>query len=330
MNADPSRASASVSTLRDPRIVTVCVSGSTADHIGQNARRLHAVHAVVQAINERWENLDAVVLPGLFFRSGATLGPLPFKDRIAVLRDSGLVDPLVKAAGALSRSPGVLIVGGIGGPPYPGGGGDQLCVAWNADGVAGIGRKIFPVSAEAEQFVCFEDDYRAKERVVRLPSGRSAVLCACYDMFGVAERPDRRGVQAKTIRRICSHGDEVDQNSGASFRELREKCHAEWDGLLTVNQVSVGLGVIHGFRQNSTAYWQKHGVATCSASLGGFAVGAAHFNSKLPSSGRRSPLAARNVPLRHLTAGSNRASHHWPTQDAFYFSGNEMIVRLYA
>jgi len=50
--------------------------------------------------------------------------------------------------------------------------------------------------------------------------------------------------------------------------------------LLTVNHVSVGLGAIHGFRQNSTAYWQKHGVATCSASLGGFAVGAAHFNSK--------------------------------------------------
>lgn len=187
-----------------------------------------------------------------------------------MLRESGLVDPMVNAAGALSQSPGALIVGGVGGPNYPdGAGGDQLCVAWTADGVAGIGRKVFPVAAETDQFVCFEDDYRAKERLVHLPSGRSAILCACYDMFGVAERPGRRGVQAKTIRRISSHGDEVDQSSGASFRELREKCLAEWDALLTVNQVSVGLGAIHGFKQNSTAYWQKHGVATCSASLGG-------------------------------------------------------------
>lgn len=40
----------------------------------------------------------------------------------SISRESGLVDPSVKAAGALSRSQGALIVGGIGGPPYPSGG----------------------------------------------------------------------------------------------------------------------------------------------------------------------------------------------------------------
>ena len=148
-------------------------------------------------------------------------------------------------------------------------------------------------------------------------------------MFGVAERPGRHGVQAKAIRRISSQVEEIDQSAGEPFRQLREKCLADWDALLTVNHVSVGLGAIHGFRRNSTAYWQKHGVATCSASLGGFALGAAHFNSKLLSSESRSPLAARNVPLRHLTDGSNRDAHHWRPKDTFYFD-DSMIVRLFA
>ena len=41
--------------------------------------------------------------------------------------------------------------------------------------------------------MCFEDDFLAKERIVLLPSGRSAVLCACYDMFGVAEPSTQAG-----------------------------------------------------------------------------------------------------------------------------------------
>lgn len=118
------------SARRDPRIVTVCVSGSTAVHVGQNGRRLQAVHAVIREVNKRWENLDAVILPGIFLRSVVTLGHLPFKDRIEALQASGLVEPLVNAAGALSRSPGALIVGGVGGPLCPNGAaGDQLCVA---------------------------------------------------------------------------------------------------------------------------------------------------------------------------------------------------------
>lgn len=319
------------STAPAPRIVSVCVSGATAEHASQNVGRLQLIRAVAEEVNAHWENLDAVIFPGVFLRSAGTVGSLAFTGRVEVLDRSDLVDPLIEAASVLSKSPDALIVSGIGGPVYPNGSaGDQLCVAWNGEGVAGIGRKIFPVSAEADRFVCFESDFLAKERVVPLPSGRTAILCTCYDMFGVAERPGRHGVQDRAIRRISSQGDETGRASRGVFQTLKERCLADWNDLLINSGASVGLAAIHGFGRNSTAYWQKHGIATCAASLPGFAVGAAHFNSNLPASAVRSPLAARDVPASHLTAGSSRAAHSWSPVDAFYFGGKEALARLYA
>lgn len=327
---------------RQTRLVTVCVEGSKAKQHRAIDSRTSLMKEIIGRIDERWSGLDAIVFPGGFFRSKRHVGNLSYEERVAALAESNLGDTIGELAATLCNSPGALIVAGIDGPGAPGEGGDQLCVAWNTAGIIGIGRKIFPVgkgesgAREADSLTCYADDYSTNHRVVALPSGRSAVLCACYDMFGVPEKDKRLGIQAKGIRRITDEtrryrrdANAITPDAPAVFRRELVKCVDGWSKLLDSKEVSVGLAAIHEFPAHSTVYWQKHGIASCSAALnGGLAVGAAHFISGLPSKASASPLAARRVPRHHLEKGVERPPHNWAAKDHF-FDPKGALVRLY-
>lgn len=155
--------------MRPSRIATVCVSGRVAERHGTTPTRLNMMNRIVDLIADRsdWANLDAVVFPGGFFRAVRPIGDLSYRERVKELDREGLVKPTTKLAKLLRNSPGVLIVAGIDGP------GDQSCVAWDVNGIAGIGRKIFPVGSEKEGdwLTCQETDYATEHRVVTLQSG---------------------------------------------------------------------------------------------------------------------------------------------------------------
>jgi hypothetical protein len=284
---------------------------------------------VVKAINDRWGKLDAVVFPGGFLRLDRHFGPLSYGNRIEALNSAGLVAPFKEAVAALDRSPGVLIVFGVDGPSYPNGnGGDQLCIAAALSGIVGIGRKIFPVRNEAASLLCYDADFCEAQRIVELPSGRRAILSACYDMFGVAEFGDISGARAKKIQLIGRHEDQLNRSEYGFKNRLSENLR-KFRTLL--HGVTVGIAAIHGFDSPKTGFWQRHGLATCSAALdGGFAVAAAHFR-KLPNQATSSTLAAARVPKQHLRDGHHRQAHGWVPNDDFTYRRGPWtsLIRLF-
>lgn len=314
-----------------PRLVTACIEGEPAQSIAANPRRLRFLVDLCQEINTKWGKLDALVLPGGFLRLGDTVGPLTYEQRVERLEAAGFMQALRDAVRSLSNSPGALIVFGVDGPGYPNGDiGDQMCVAANGHGaIMGIGRKIFPVPGyEANNMLCYDADFGEAHRMVALNGDRKAVLCACYDMFGVGERGDPRGARGRAIRWIGSDADQMERGD-KGFAERLGQNLAAFRGRLS--GVQVGIAAIHRFEGHSTGFWQRHGIATCSAGLNrGFAVGAAHF-SELPKKLDASTLAAAGVSNRHINQGQRREAHSWEPRDGFRTESNNVtaLVRLF-
>jgi hypothetical protein len=310
-----------------PRFATVCVEGRPAGkyRTDPSTSRLKLLNTILQEINEQWSKLDAIVLPGGYLRLNQNIGHLPFADRVRALDAAGFVEPIKNAIKLLSRSPNTCLVFGVDGPKN-GDGGDQLCVAANRTGIVGIGRKIFPTKEEADGLQCYDADFDDPHRIIELACGRKAVLCACYDMFGVADRGNVNRTRACYIKRIGTDEDPVNRGTEDFPKRLSTDLKS-FERLLRVRDVTVGLVAIHTFRRSSTVYWQKHGIATCSAALrGGIAIGAAHF-SKLPLHPTASTLAAIRVPKTHLSDGVYRQAHRREPNDQFEHSS--ALVRLF-
>jgi len=315
-------------TPSSPRLATVCIQGQPARRYRTHTRRFELLAKVAGEINTRWDKLEAVVFPGGFLRLDTTIGPVCYANRIQALDTAGFVAPVTKAVAALDRSPGVLIVFGVDGPNYPNGdGGDQLCVAADKSGIIGIARKVFPVAGnEAGCLLCYDADFSEARRVVNLSSGRRAILSACYDMFGVAERGNINGIRARNIRWIGRYNDQVKRGERGFTDRLARNLY---DFGMLLDGVTVGIAAIHYFDAHSTGFWQRHGIAACSAALkSGFAVGAAHFR-ELPERPNSSTLAAACVPAQHLTAGHQRQAHGWIPKDHFEHRCGPALIRLF-
>jgi hypothetical protein len=337
------------------RIVSVCVLGQQAASIRENSQRERFLQQAIDVIcHHDWCSIDAVLLPGGFFCLDKYVGPLPFADRVAVLERATFHVACVDGCRRLGvNSPGALIVVGIdtteGPTEWPWAWGDQLCVAWSEQrGIVGIGRKVFPVKPPKDQkydekrdeslhYVCYATDYGDEKRVVALPSGRTAILCACYDMFGCAEKVDSPTTRTASIvnlhdgNRLRRANKELsDKPPRQDFNDLRKSCVDEFQKLLVTENVSVGLACIHKFdRPNSEGYWQRHGIQACSAVLqNGLAVGAAHFDKSLPDVDK-STLAAVGIPATYLSKkpfSSRKIDMLKPTDGV---SAHGLLIRLF-
>jgi hypothetical protein len=328
---------------REPRLVTVCIKDDTCAGVFANSDRQALVrNLVARIVDEGWRDLDAIILPGGFLRYPTAMASRSPDERRRALRESAFVTPLAAAAKLLHRqgSPGCLIVFGIDGvrgaklrKDYEGEiNEEQYCAAVSVSGLEGLARKIFPSPYEvAHGFAPKLEDYDDPGRIIRLKSGRSALLCACYDMFGASSINDglRR---TRGIRYVFAGGRRV--RAERSHLEEAVRAHR---ALLDRSKVSIGLAAIHAFPASEdggaaagVVMWQRHGIAACSAGLGsGYAVGAAHFWRGLPRSADKSPLAAARVPARHLTLRDRheRKAHNW--MPAAHFNLNKSLVRLF-
>jgi hypothetical protein len=338
----------------------MCVRGAPAQSRGENAARIAVMRAAIGEIvrrgrlDPRWGDLDALILPGGYFSLARSAGCTDLRSRVEVLEESGLVAPLLEAAHSLARSERAYIVAGADGPESDKtrgagspGGGDQLCVAWGPRSVAGIGRKVFPIweayprtgRYEGDRYVCCAEDYGTDERIITLARERSAVLCACYDMFGVADSAGKSDARARKIqhirtpRRTFHRAEPPPAAPGAeNFSSQLDECIERWCGLLRRRSVSVALAAIHQFEGGSTSFWQRHGIAGASAALGGgWALGAAHFRT-LPSALGKSTLAAHGVPARHASQGQSRRAHSLIPLDGFEgeATATPVLVRLFS
>ena len=300
-----------------PRIATVCIKGNTAAETRARLRsRLQWLSELVEHINCRWKNLDAVLLPGGYFYISEYIGLFSYELRVSKLEKLKAVSD---ACRTLRQSPGSLIIAGVDGCidrkmglVY-----DQFCVAWDVHGIAGIGRKIFPVggvNGEANELACYRDDFSSNRRVISLPSGSSALLCACYDGYVVSGRNAEDRKWAKSVKYVANFGERP------AFADNNLVHSLKGDFCTLLDRVEVALVSIHSFEHNATAFWQRHGLSKASSALGnnGYAYGAAHFCDKLPSAAEKSVL----------TAGSNKASQ---PADWFYLDSKSgrSLVRLF-
>lgn len=277
--------------------------------------------------------VDALVLPGGYFVEGKANAYLhgSFGERCELLQSASIAGDVLSAVEILDkqRSGALLIVGVDTGKRLKDPEGDQLCVAWSADGPVGIGRKVFPTKEEGRGgFVVNVDDFRAQERVVQV--GKSCVLlCSCYDGYGVANSPDKSGY----IRKIVAGGNHMVREVGRAGREFRhalKKGLAGWTKL--VEGASGAAIAIHRFggdgKPFSTNYWRRHGIATASAKLGGWAVAGANFDARLPY--RDSDmLAADCVPFEHLAKGQRRETWDATPIGDYVVGDGDVLVRVF-
>lgn len=302
--------------IRPARLATLCLQGHPAASTSDNTTRIAILRELLRALqaNARWHPIDAIVLPGGFFWLTRALGSARFERRTELISQEQFSGPVTATLRALQQlSPALRLIAGVRAQPS-----DrverteQVCVAFDLDGVIGIARKIFPTYNETRgrRFMSpVLEDFRSEERFVALPNGSVALLNSCYDLFGTADlatgRLARRAIirALRTKRRRLSERDDL-------FRANRDESLRAFSELVAAKAPDVLLTTIHAFqRAGLDGYWQRHGIARASAGFGGaLTVGAAHFLRGLPDAGA-STLSASNVPKRELHAGVSRRAH---------------------
>lgn len=338
--------------VKKSRIVNVCLNSKCAvetDTKERNKILKKVVEDICNGLREPVE-LDAILFPGCFWQHSTYIGNRSYRDRKAELGKTKFSEAVVREAKKLETAGfgTPLIVAGVDTvqierkkapgfdirmtkyykkarafnkrPQNKEIHGDQLCVAWSAKGIVGIGRKVFPVAPElyakepedfpeddavdAPYYVTYAKDFCDPKRVVELSSGRKAVLCACYDIFGCSERYSQNKTRTKMIEwlvdesgRVIHLPDEKDitRNYVEQFQKL-------------IDDVDTALVAAHSFDRGSKAnYFERHGIAAASAALNsGMVVGAAHFKKCLPSKSDIATLVANNVPKSYLKIEDKR------------------------
>ncbi len=327
--------------VRRARVATVCVLGRKATRQTMNQPRIRLMLRVIEEIVRRdeWHPVDAVVFPGCFFRLKDFIGRLDFHGRAESMERQDFGKAARAAANHLhSRCPGALIIAGAdSGDPVGNENGDQLCVAFAQSGVVGIGRKIFPTDLDTRD--CWwpitpdAKDFVAPERFIDLANGSRAVLCACYDLFGIGEDFARPSMRARWIRCLYASG-QYREYGNPEFLGIRRRCISAWRHLVTREQPDVAIAAIHAFKlPGMDGYWQRHGIAAASAALsGGLSVGAAHFHQALPTGGHSS-LGSAGVEARHLRCGLDRKAERLSPISSFVVTRRDAptaLVRLFS
>jgi hypothetical protein len=295
---------------------------------------------VAKAIAEaQWRRFDAVLWPGGYLKVATQFGALSGPERLKRLASEPWASWPTRAADELQAlSPGALVVLGIDtirlSWEFRG---DELMAAWDAGGIRGAARKTFPADGDTSgaglrPFLLYDTDGADPARMVELPNGELATLSVCYDAFlfnelalgPTGKRSAMRYIADPAARwRWATPKDRTDIVEG--FRAL----HA-------AKMPTVALIGIHRFKRPGSDFrWQRHGIATSSAGVGGgLAVAASHFTQRLPPlAPPTSPLASVAVPAEQFAAGLHRPSHRLLPVAQFRLqsrvSGLAALVRLY-
>jgi len=284
---------------------------------------------IVEGLVDRrdWPALDAVLLPGGFFRLRSAVGSFDEQARALALIGTKAADLCAEASVQFDAvSPGVLLVIGMDTDPASKRvGGDQLVTAWREGDLVGLARKTFPSHGDTRgkqpPYPVFDLDFASASRFVSLRSGHRALLLGCYDAFGTRSVVHSRFADLIAMRLARDRHGRWHEPSGV----LRHAFLTRWRALIRAHPPDFALCAIHGFkRPGMDGYWQRHGIAGASAALGGIPViGASHFNKALPHTADRSVLAAAGVPLSHLELGPHRPMHALAPSEGFTLADDD-------
>lgn len=327
---------------RPPRIASVHVQGGPAKRPDQNEGRGRLLNWIVEKLcfEADWGQLDALVLPAGFFWLELALGPLESAGRAQVIEGSAIAFECRKAGERLATSCGALLVIGIDTRRAAKGfSGDQFMAAWLGDRIVGSARKVFPSEKDTaltkkHSYLLFAADADDPARIVDLPGGGRALLLVCYDAFLFSEIARGPTSRRASMRYIADSKDNGRPTTAQERKALLERFAA----LVEHEKPAVALIAVHGFEQpGRDTRWQRHGIASASAGLGGgLAVGAAHYGSWLPDPDdlEQSTLASAGVSPTHLMQGLHRTARKLAARDALYVEvpgspGLCAVVRLF-
>ena len=304
---------------RKPRIVTLCVSGRDKKSRVDEKEHLALLEAMVEELekNPQWAPVDAVVLPGGFLFEDNTVAEAIMKGAPEALQHS-VLEKVAQLAKRLDKwSPGVQIITGVDTSDYQAHGqkmgGHQLSFAFNRQGVSGYARKTFLVGEDydgklAPPMMTREKDFDDEHRIISLANGSKALLCVCYDIFGI-------GDAARNKPQRLSHTVKIEDREGRlhTGRDIRPVLRRSFDAfraLLEKEQPDTAITVIHRFRHSGAeSFYQRHGIATASAGLGGgFSIAAAHIEN-LPDNPEKMCLMSSGVGQAHLEMAGHREPH---------------------
>jgi hypothetical protein len=319
-------------------MISVCVLGKRVHETKTNPQRLKLMQDVMKGVEAKgWNQFDAIVFPGAYFYLPKLIGHLTQRERSKAI----LATAIGKASADCSKrlhtiAPGAhLIVGADSTDPKNFEFGDQLCIAFSNGKVVGLARKIFPTEEDTNgwtmPYVPYLQDYDSELRVVTLPSGAKALLCNCYDMFGLSPGPNGLPRGSRSIRDLWRDGEYfVSEKPG--FASHRTEAINRWIEFRKRHEFDVAITTIHDFRKPGTeSYWSRHGISAASAALqGGLAIGAAHFTEVLPTA-NQATLAASGVDPAEASTGARRKSSSLLPVDHFEVCSGSLkaLVRLF-
>lgn len=305
------------------RIISIAIKGSDKFPPPKTRARLNLLRLIVAAllVREEWPEIEAVVLPGGYFRLKRIISLSSIRKRFSRFSRSELATALLDIAVQLNaRWTGVAVVIGIDSDALDKKiGGDQLVAVWQGGALVALTRKAFPVDGDTDGkepvYFIHADDADDPGRLITLSNGAKALVLSCYDAFAVRGLHGRRHVDLRAIRLISTGKERPHEATSYEKRDHFRR----WLTFLDAHPPDLGLIAIHRFRQaGQDGYWQRHGIAGASAALDGApVVGAAHFRRGLPSRLAASPLASLGVPLSHLDQGAKRRAHRLAPQDGF-------------
>lgn len=310
-------------------VVSVAVLGHSARPPPIARRRGPVLMRIVEGLVDRrdWHILDAILLPGGFFRLRNPIGALGEDERRSALLSTKAAGLCAGASRLLdAHHPGAMLVIGMDADPVSRKiGGDQLVTAWRSGDLVGLARKTYPSYGDTHgkqpPYPVFDLDFTSASRFVSLRSGHRALLLGCYDAFGTRSIVHSRYADLVAMR--------LARNRQGGWHEpslaLRHDFFVRWRALIRAHPPDLALCAIHGFkRPGMDGYWQRHGIAGASAALGGIPViGASHFNKALPRTAERSVLAAAGVPLSHLELGPHRPMHALAPSEGFTLADDD-------
>jgi hypothetical protein len=218
------------------RIVTLSVRGKPAKTTSDNGKRVKLLQTALSALADRrdWLPIDAVVLPAGYFRVAGDAGTRSQAARLRRLRAEPAIQAAIECCATLAaRSPGALLIFGADSCYSPKKGRyDQWAIVCDGTSLVAVARKVFPTEGDiARGFVPSTADYSAPGRVIALASGKRALLCVCYDLFGVTETPGKPSARTQMISRMIAQGREIDRRQ-QGFLETRRASVAVWQRLM--------------------------------------------------------------------------------------------------
>ncbi len=272
------------------QIATACISGKYLESARANQGRISLLREIGKRVRGLGWRPDILLFPGGYFFLNEHVGFLSPEERVKRIAKQ----PFSSVCQEVSAATGALVVAGVDSVDWQRPDedeldeGDQFCVAWDGEGIAGIGRKVFPVPGdEAEGLVIYQSDFGSPKRLVKFRGNDHALLCACYDMYGCTETAESLGARSKNIQWIGDGRDSLLERRArrAEVRAILKEELSKWERM--VSEARVGLAVVHYFAQkgrwSGKADWQRDGVESASKVLGGRAAfGAAHFEPPLP------------------------------------------------